>query len=387
MSVEWFDLGQRLRAVDTGQALPRLLHAPLLPVTHPVAVRASATGSRVSVTAAVPGSAPTTATGRDALSLLGSLGVSITAATPPTLVTDHPATMGVLHRLAQTATPSTPGDDVAALIAWWRDRADFPGGRAVVDTVTGCRTRWITGETPDRETHPATWRAWLNVPDDTLTGVLRVHELLTTGHPLAFLRPLADDDLYAYSTAQSEHGDGFDWRRPDTPSRAALGLRARCDAADLYAAALLTDPLYRLRAVHTGHVLTGTADPLGDRLKRTRLTCSRLDSRLRPGTAVTGWVGGPEALAAPFSATVSAAEVEHGLLVLTLSAVTGHAPLAGQRTTIHPAAPSPARQRAGRRSYRALYAARRSWLTTGRTPTPTRRDVPLDVLVAGAEPD
>ena len=28
-----------------------------------------------------------------------------------------------------------------------------------------------------------------------------------------------------------------------------------------------------------------------------------------------------------------------------------------------------------------------AWLTTGRTPTATRRPVPLDVLVAGAEPD
>lgn len=387
MSVEWFDLGQRLNAADTGHAVPRLLHAPLLPVTRPVAVRATSTGARVTVAATVPGSTPATAHGPEALTLLASLGASITAASPPTLVTDHPATLGLLYRLALTTTPGTPGDDVAALIAWWRDRADFPGGRAVVDTVTACRTRWVTGQTPEHEAQPGTWRNWLGIGDDTPSGVLRVHELLTAGPPLTFLTTLAEDDLYAYSTAQSEHGDGFDWRRPDTPSRAALGLRARCDAADLYAAALLTDPLYRLRAVHTGHVLTGTADPLGDRLKRTRLTCHRLDSRLRPGTAVTGWVGGPETHTSPFSATVSAAEVEHGLLVLTLSGVTGHAPVAGDRATIHPAAPSPARQRAGRRSYRALYAARRSWLTTGRTPTPTRRDVPLDVLVAGAEPD
>ena len=387
MTVEWFDLGQRLRAVDTGQAVTRLLHAPLLTVAHPIAARATLTAGRVTVTAASPGSAPATASGPDALALLGTLGARITALSPPTLITDHPATLGLLHRLALTATPGTPGDDVAALIAWWRDRADFPGGRAVVDTVSACRTRWITGDTPDSETRPTTWRQWLGIPGDSLTGVLRVHELLSTGQPLPFLRALAEDDLYAYTTAQSEHGDGFDWRRPDTPSRAALGLRARCDAADLYAAALLADPLYRVRAVHTGHVLTGTAEPLGDRLKRTRLTCHRLDSRLRPGAAVNGWVGGPEDTAAPFSATVSAAAVEHGQLVLTLSGVTGHAPATGQRATIHPAPPNLARQRQGRRSYRALYADRRSWLTTGRTPTPTRRDVPLDVLVAGAEPD
>ena len=387
MTVEWFDLGQRLRAADDGTVVPRLLLAPLLPVTHPIAVRATTTGPRATVTATIPGAAPATATGPDALTLLGTLGASITAPSPPTLVTDQPATLGILHRLALTAAPGTPADDVAALIAWWRDRADFAGGRAVVDTLTGCRSRWVTGAAPEDENRPSTWRTWLGETDDSLIGVLRIHELLTTGVPLPFLHLLAEDDLYAYTTAQTEHGDGFDWRRPDTPSRAALGLRARCDAADLIAAALLSDPLHRLRAVHTGHVVTGTADPLGDRLKRTRLTCARLDSRLRPGTAVTGWVGGPETTAAPFSATVTAAEVEHGQLVLTLSGVTGHAPGPGQRTTIHPAPPSPTRQRAGRRSYRALYAARRSWLTTGRTPTPTRRDVPLDVLVAGAEAD
>jgi len=41
--------------------------------------------------------------------------------------------------------------------------------------------------------------------------------------------------------------------------------------------------------------------------------------------------------------------------------------------------------RHGRSRYRRLYAARRSWLTTGRTPTPSRRPVPLEVLIAGAD--
>ena len=108
--------------------------------------------------------------------------------------------------------------------------------------------------------------------------------------PLPCLDVLAEDDVWSYGPAQSEHSDGLDWRRPDSTSRAALGLRSRCDAADLYAAALLTDPIYRRRAVHTGHVVTGTAKPLGDKLKRVEVTCTRLDSRLRPGNALTGWV-------------------------------------------------------------------------------------------------
>lgn len=54
---------------------------------------------------------------------------------------------------------------------------------------------------------------------------------------------------------------------------------------------------------------------------------------------------------------------------------------------LHPAPPNPFSQRNGRARYRRLYGARRSWLTTGRTPVPSRRDVPLEVLVAGAEDD
>ena len=120
---------------------------------------------------------------------------------------------------------------------------------------------------------------------------------------------LAESDEWYYNAAKSAHSDGMDWRRPDTRYRAALGLRDRCDAADLYAAALLTDPLHRLRAVHTGEVVTGTAHPLKDRLHRVEVTCQRMDARLRPGTGLTGWTGGPRTTGPRFSATLAAATV------------------------------------------------------------------------------
>ncbi len=389
MTVEWFDLGQRLRAAHAGTPQPRLTHAPLTRSPRPVAVRARITGGdQVSITATAPGQPTRTATGRDGLDLLGSLGVTITAAAPSTLVTDDPATLGRLHRLALSAPQDCDHDAVGAHIAWWRDRADFPGGRAVADLLAACRTRWVLGTTPAAENLPATWRTWLGITDDSTAGLLELHTRLTDGHPLPWLDTLAQDDLYSYGPAQAEHSDGWDWRRPDTTSRAALGLRSRCDAADLYAAALLTDPLHRLRAVHTGHVVTGTAHPRGDRLKKVEVTCSRLDARLRPGNELTGWVGHPHTFgAAPFSATVAASTVQAGSLVLTLTGTTGAVPHDGQTITLTPAPPNPYRQRAGRATYRSLYSARRSWLTTGRTPTTRRRPVPLDVLVAGAEPD
>lgn len=387
MTVEWYDLGQRLRATDTGYAVDRLTHSPVIRAARPVAVRARLTGQHVTVTAAIPSRRPSTATGRDALDLLGSLGVTLTAAVPATLVTDQPATLGLLHRLALTAAPNSDHDAVAAHIAWWRDRADFPAGRAVVDTVAACPLRWVTGAAPDTEKHPATWRRWLDLPDDSTSGLLAIHGCLTTDRPLPWLDLLAEDDVWAFTAAQSEYSDGLDWRRPDSTSRAAIGLRSRCDAADLYAAALLTDPLYRRRAVHTGHVASGTAHLLGDKLRRVEVSCDRMDVRLRPGNDVTGWVGTPGAAPATFSATVAATVVRSARLVFTLSGVGQvHGPGEGQPVTLMPQPPSVHRQRAGRRTYRALYSARRSWLTTGRTPTASRRPVPLDVLVAGAEP-
>jgi len=117
------------------------------------------------------------------------------------------------------------------------------------------------------------------------------------------------------------------------------------------------------------------------------VTCPRLDCRLRPGTDVTGWVGTPDTTTPdPFSGSVTAATVEAGHLILTLTGTTGNTPLGGDTVTLMPAPPSPHQQRAGRKNYRTLYSARRSWLTTGRPPTTTRRPVPLDVLIAGAEP-
>lgn len=387
MTAEWFDLGQRLHAAHTGTPSARLTHAPVSEGSQPIAVRAFTTRQATTVTAAAPHTTPRTATGSAALNLLADLGVTITAPSPATLVTDTPDTLSLLHRLAAAASPGTAADDVAAHIGWWRDRSDFPGGRAVVDTTEACRTRWVTGTAPHAEQHAATWRAWLDVTDESVSGLLAVHAQLTAGPELPYLAMLAEDDIWAWSAAQRDHADGWDWRRPDTTSRAATGLRSRCDAADLFAAALLADPLFRRRAVHTGHVITGTADPLGDRLKRCRVTCRRLDARLRPGADVTGWVGTPDSTATHFSATVNAAEVTHGSLVLTLTGLTGAGPATGQQVSLHSAPPNPYRQRSGRKAYRALYAARHSWLTTGRTPTPTRRDVPLDVLVAGADPD
>lgn len=389
MTVEWFDLGQRLHAAATGRPAARLLHAPVVAVAHPVAVRATrrrgAGIADVAVEIATPGGGCDRATGVEGLDLLGAAGVTVTSAVPSTLLHDSPGTLDELLRLAHAAPPGSDRDDVAAHIAWWHDRRDFPGGRAVVDLVSVCRTRWALGVEPVAEEIARTWRAWTGVEDDSASGVLDLHERVTAGDPLPHLDVLAEDDLHAWAAARSQHGDGWDWRRQDTASRAALGLRARCDAADLYSAALLSDPLFRRRALHTGHVVQGIWTTTSLRPRRAAVSAARLDARLRPGNAVAGWVGGPDSNAeAGFTGTVAEASVEHGRLTLALTGIGGVPVDSGQPVTLIPAPPDVYQQRRGRRTYRALYADRRSWLTTGRRPTVSRRDVPLAVLVAAA---
>ena len=390
MTAEWFDLGQRLHASATHQVVARLAHTPVAAAARPVAVRATTTRGGLLVAAADPSGAVHSAYDRPALAMLAALGVTITAPTPATLVTDSPATLALLHRLARTAERDDADDDVAAHIAWWRDRADFPGGHAVVDLASSCRDRWVTGQDPAAEDHLETWRSWLGVSDPSITGLLTLYRLLCTGSPLPVLAVLSEDTAYTWGSAQQAHADGLDWRWPDTTSRAAFGLRSRCDAADLYASGLLSDPGYRRRAVHTGHVVTGRAErpDEADRRRSCRVVCDRLDVRLRPGTQVTGWTGTPsDEPDVRYAGAVSAADVQAGSLVLTVSGLTGSLPDHGDPVTLHQAPVQPSRLRAASKAYRSLYAARRSWLTTGKTPTPTRRPVPLDVLVAGAEPD
>lgn len=389
MSSEWFDLGQRFKAAVTQRCVPRLLHAPLVAVQRPVAVSASVRSHRVRVRAA---SADGEGEGwqADGLRLLGVLGVSLDRLSPATLVVEDPGTLPVLAQLARRVGAGDELEPVAAHVSWWATRADFPDGSGVVDVLAGCRARWVTGQAPAAEFSPLTWARWLGVPS-TLTGLLEMHRRVCEAPTLPWLDLLASDSDYSHAQAAKSLADGFDWRRRDTVSRAAVGLRSRCDAADLYAAALLTDPLWRLRAIHTGDVLVGqvVADvSVKDAL--VEVTSPRLDGRLRVGSEVRGWAGSaaePVKAGGGWCATVRQAQVVAGQLVLSLRASPGQrtALWAGEQVTLMPAPPSPFRQRSGQAKYRALQYRSSSWLTSGRPAVASRRTVPLDVLLAGAE--
>jgi hypothetical protein len=386
MTAEWYDLAQRLYAARLGRAVPRLAAAPLSHADNPVAVTARRAPAGITVTAAAPGMPGRTATGTDALALLHDLGVTITAGAWRTLVITDTATLPALLTLARRAKPDGNDAATAAHLAWWGERSDYPGSSAVADLLTGCRARWITGTTPEAERHPATWRAWLGIPGDGCAAMLATLDRLQADGPLRLLDSvIGADDAKSWNLARRDHADQRDWTRPDSAARAAAGLRSRCDTADTYQAALLTDPLYRQRAVHTGHVVTGTVGPQAGPKGPLTITCHRMDARLRAGTDITGWAGTPaDADPRTFAGTITGTDASAGALVLTLTATALNRPGAGQCVTLHQAAPGAHVIADGQRRLRSLYGTRTSWLTTGRTPAPARREIPLDVLVAAA---
>ncbi|WP_394275207.1 hypothetical protein [Luteococcus sp.] len=389
MSAEAFDLGLRLRAAHTGTVAPRLHHSTIPAAPRTLAVRATATTNTVAVTCCAPGGAPRTAMGAAALDLLGCMGVTIDADSPVQVLTDTPATAHALARLAASAPRQGDRAAVAAHLAWTLDRADFPDARAGYVLADACRTRWVTGAAPSTEASATTWRAWLGIGDD-LAALHDAHALLVAGVPLPLLGNLAESATYAWIAAQNRHSAGYDWRVTDTPARAALALFDRCSAAELWEAALMDDPVWRMRAVHTGHVAHGILTPTPRKTKNTRrravLDCDRLDVRLSAQTVCTGWHGGPEADTSRLGCTIESATVQAGRLHLDLS-FPREATLTPGPFTIREAAPNQRGTFTRRRNYAQLYAARRSWLSTGMPPTTIRRDVPLDVLVAAADPE
>lgn len=389
MSADVFDLGLRMRAEKTRTVARRLVAAPVAPVCDVVAVSMERARSGVTFRVATPDAGTHSGSGADVLDALAAVGVSMAAQT--TVVVDGLATVDVLAGLARKVDASSSLGDVAAHVGWWAERADFPGGHAVCDVLSACRQRWVCGTAPSAERAVETWSDWLGLPSagNAAETLLGLHGRVSDGVALTHLDVLAEDHEYWWTRAQTGFAEGWDWTRPDTTSRAALGLRSRCDAADLYEDGLMQDPLFRLRGLHTGHVVVGVAARVaGDKLARVVVTSDRLDARLRAGTRVTGWVGAPQSSGPRFTGEVLSTRAAGSRLQITLTGVSrsmiGADPVA---VTLHEAGPDPFGQRRSRGNLRGLYMTRRSWLTTGRTPTPTRRDVPLAVLVAGANAD
>ncbi len=398
MSAALFDLALRVAAREAGGPVPRLLHNPAPARDVTVAIGARRTGPVVHVQAVGTDGRTYTGTGADGLAALaraagcagGDLGTGATA------LVDTPATLRALAGLARShADPAqcTHVDVTAgsALAGWWVERAAHPGTSAVTDVLGTSRARFMLGVVPG-EDHAGTWRAAFGVPKGL--GGLHVWQRAVTGGPvLPGLDALREDDDWQLQAAQDALRDGRSWDRSETLHIAAARLASRCDAADLYDAALLSDPLWRARGVHTGFVCHGEAvTGAGQQANRVTVRADRLDTRLKAGSAVTGWPGAPMTRIPDaenrFSGEVFATAVgEDGALTVTIGGLrkTGYRPAAGEMVTVIPAPPSVSTIRSRRSAVARLYRRRFSWLSQGATPTASRRPVPLAVMIAAAD--
>lgn len=389
MTVEFFDLARRLYAAKTGRPVLQVGAAlfTLSPDAIFVDARQDGAGT-VKITVHRQGRKPVTGGGVSALRALAAAGAVMDPQGPPIqLITPDASTLAALGQIARSASRH-PEDTVraaSAVVGWWIDRAGYPGTNTVVNLLTQSRQRFITGAVPSRERTAAYWREVFAVGEGA-AGLVAWAERVGGGEELAMVAPIREDDAYSYRAAAERFAKGWDWTNPEPAPVAAMGLRVRCDTADLWEAALRSDRLWRHRAVHTGHV-TGGEVVFANRAVFT-VACPRLDSRLRVGSDVVGWGGGVDSYdkSTLFYGDVHTAEAHNATLHLTIARVAAaQRPNPGQWVTLMPAPPNERTVRMGRSRYRRLLFKGDSWIAAGKTPGVRRRDVPLDVLCAAAE--
>jgi len=394
VSVALFDLGQRLRAATLARPVARSTFAPVLPPVNPLAITVTGSGDGALVRA-TDGNRVTSAAGPGALSALADLGVSV-GSEFRTLVVPDRDTLSRLVELARATDPASPSAASAAVVGWWSQRADHPGTGAVLNVTTACSARWVLGVPTDDERQVSVWHQWLGVADTGPIGLLELAALVTTGQTLPGLETFAEDDLRSWESFCARVSDpksSWDWRTRDNRREAALGLATRCDAAELYESLRLGDPFVATRESFSGTVVSGVVTFTSARTL-IEVTLDHLACRLRHDAAIEGFPGYPRDVPAAngrgpwLHGRVAGTRVttDQRLVVTIADAVVRPGPTRiGQRVTLRPRSVDPRQQRSGRQELHRRYAARRSWLSGGSAPTPRRRDVPLDVVVAAAE--
>lgn len=381
MTVEFYDLGQRLYAASIGRPVLRVASALFTLTASAMFVQTAVDDRNVSAQISTGSTPPVEASGEDILDALAAVGAQFADRSMAQLVvTDHAS----LKALVQVAREH-PRHEAAAVAGWWADRAGYPGTSAVVELIGHSRLRYVSGSAPDSERCEQHWRDSFALAAGT-AGMMQWAARLSCGDRMPVLTPVWDDDQRSFATAARNFAMGRDWSTNDSAPDAAIRLRQRCDTADTWQAALLSDRLWRHRATHTGHVCGGEVIDTG----RTgfAIACERMDSRLKPGTAICGWSGGVDSYdrATTFHGEIGEADASGGALTLTVRGVRAdQLPAVGLWATVMPALPDERRVRSGQYKYRQKQFSPESWLASGRKPGLTRRDVPLDVLIAAAE--
>ncbi|MDQ1426864.1 MAG: hypothetical protein QOK39_340 [Acidimicrobiaceae bacterium] len=400
-SVELYDLGMRLRAATTGQLQARLAQR-VTPGDWPlVAVAVSGRDTATVITVARPGQSAVTA-GADA---------ALAALAPA--VPDNPngaddgheclvvENRGQLRRLATIAAAACHANadsrhnNAAARLAWWLQRAEHPGGAAVIEVATACAQRWVTGTDPTTTTL-ATWTTWLELrPGAAAAVLLGAADALRQGPMLATLATKVktqddgtvrtegreDEDLRSWTAFLDARRRATPWWGRDSPKAAALGLQSRSDAAEYWSRALLDDPRWAVRARFDGHVVVATVEAIQGR--NVRLVARQSACRYRPGTKLALRRGADSDVSAEM---VAATMTDRGQLAINLDCHQAASKLTvGQRVEMVPKALSLSQMARGRKNLADRYL-HRSWARDGGIHDLVRRDVPLDVLVAAAEP-
>jgi hypothetical protein len=394
VSVALFDLGQRLRAATLARPVARSTFAPVLPPIDPLAITVTGADDGALLCAA-DSTRVTTAAGSGVLWALAELGVSI-GAELRTLVIPDRDTLSRLVELARATDPASPSAATAAVVGWWSHRADHPGSGAVCDVTVACSARWVLGVPPEDERQVSVWRTWLGIADAGPRGLLELAALVSAGQTLPGLDIFTEDDQRsweAFGARVSDPNSSWNWRMRDTRREAALGLATRCDAAELYESLRLGDPSVATRESFSGTVVSGIVTAVSAHTML-EVTLDHLACRLRHDAAVEGFTGYPRNVPTSngrgpwLHGRVAGTRVttEERLVITIADAVVRPGPAyEGQRVTLRPRSVDPRQQRSGRQELHRRYAARRSWLSGGSAPSPRRRDVPLDVVVAAAE--
>lgn len=391
MTVEFFDLAQRFYAARAGHPVRRIKHALAVMDAAPIVVRAEAGADAVpsAEVSTNPGDSVAVRGSRELVAALAQAGVSITGSRWRQLIVPDTRSLNVMveaareHRFDRTREVAA----AAAVIGWWADQAAHPGTCAVINLLETSRLRFITGNAPAAERDPALWLSAFGVSAG-ITGLWQWAQAVTAGPYLDALQNGVVDDHQGWSAAAARFSAHGDWAGTERAPVAAMALRRRCDAADWWDAALRTDVWWRHRSQHTGHLTGGeivAQVPTGFIVR-----CERLDARLRQGNQVCWWVGGPETFQTRnySSGEVREATAEDGALLMTITGMMKAArPSVGQWASVMARPPLPQAITSGMRSYSALQFSSKSWITSGKTPPVSRRDVPLDILVAAAERD
>lgn len=397
MSAALFDLALRVTARRENRPVARMVYSPVATRPCRVAIAARRAGRQVSVEIATATGRVYKGSGQAALTAIRNAANEANGGlwTGATALVDSAETLHALGALASRFTdPARCSDSTvaegAALAGWWVERAEHPGTSAVVNLVAASRQRFVLGVAPGEDS-AALWRSALAVPNG-LAGLHQWCNTITQGQPLPGLSAISDDDNWLLGVYREAVCAGRAWDGRESLRLAAARLASRCDAADVYTAALLFDPLVRAREVHNGFVCHGEVVVGSTQQgRRIQVRAPRLDTRLKEGSAVIGWPGDPMSatpgLSHRFSGEVLATSVADGELVVSLGGLTrtDYLPAAGERVTVIPAPPSVSLIRMRRTSVASLYRQRFSWLSQGATPQAARRSVPLAVLIAAAD--